>query len=135
MMCLRCLRGDRVINGNREHQYTAVLKYNHWQNICIRPCTCGTDEMTWQIRKVKPLKPLFVVVLLGFQISKTTINQEHVASLLPETCEWNTYMCCWTAHDGPGIEVANSDVCRVTDYPEAGDVLEMPRDAEGPVYW
>ena len=61
--------------------------------------------------------------------------QVHVASLLAETCEWNTYMCCWTGHDGQGTMYANADVCRVLDYPDEGDVLEMPRDDEGPVYW
>ena len=59
----------------------------------------------------------------------------HVASLLAETCEGNTYMCCWTGHDGGGAMYANADVCRVLDYPDEGDVLELPRDDEGPVYW
>ncbi|CAM9616366.1 unnamed protein product [Scytosiphon promiscuus] len=58
----------------------------------------------------------------------------HVANLLPETCEWNTYMCCWTGHDGPKGMYDTSDVCRVLDYPEEGDDLELPRDDEGPVY-
>ncbi|CAM9859661.1 unnamed protein product [Pylaiella littoralis] len=57
-----------------------------------------------------------------------------VATLLPEICEWNTYMCCWTGHDGQGSMYGNADVCRVLDYPEEGDVLELPRDDEGPVY-
>ncbi|CAM9859592.1 unnamed protein product [Pylaiella littoralis] len=57
-----------------------------------------------------------------------------VASFLPETCEWNTYMCCWTGHDGQETMYGNTDICRVLDYPEEGDVLEMPRDDEGPVY-
>ncbi|CBJ26856.1 conserved unknown protein [Ectocarpus siliculosus] len=57
-----------------------------------------------------------------------------VANILPETCEWNTYMCCWTGHDGSGGMYGNTDVCRVLDYPEEGDVLELPRDDEGPVY-
>lgn len=62
-------------------------------------------------------------------------TQEHSAALLPETCEYNTYMCCWTGHDG-GVEMyGNADVCRVLDYPQEGEVLEMPRDDEGPVYW
>ena len=65
-----------------------------------------------------------------FSCSKT-----HAAGLLPETCEWNTYMCCWTGHDGPVEMYDNADVCRVLDYPEEGDVLELPRDSEGPVYW
>ncbi|CAN0038717.1 unnamed protein product [Hapterophycus canaliculatus] len=49
-------------------------------------------------------------------------------------CEWNTYMCCWTGHDGGMDMYGNADVCRVLDYPEEGDVLELPRDDEGPVY-
>ncbi|CAM9556356.1 unnamed protein product [Ectocarpus fasciculatus] len=57
-----------------------------------------------------------------------------VAKLLDETCEWDTYMCCWTANDGADGMTANSDVCRVLDYPEDGDSLEMPRDSEGSVY-
>ncbi|CAN0085600.1 unnamed protein product [Ectocarpus sp. 8 AP-2014] len=57
-----------------------------------------------------------------------------VATILPETCEWNTYMCCWTGHDGSKGMYGNADVCRVLDYPEEGDVLELPRDDEGPVY-
>ena len=61
--------------------------------------------------------------------------QVDVAHLLDSTCEWNTYMCCWTGHDGQGTMYANADVCRVLDYPDEGDVLEMPRDDEGPVYW
>lgn len=61
--------------------------------------------------------------------------QVDVASFLPETCEWNTYMCCWTGHDGQETMYGNTDICRVLDYPEEGDVLEMPRDDEGPVYW
>lgn len=44
-------------------------------------------------------------------------------------------MCCWIANDDPGSFVGNSDICRVVDYPAAGDVVEMPRDDEGPVYW
>ena len=63
------------------------------------------------------------------------VLKTHAASLLPETCEWNTYMCCWTGHDGPVEMYDNADVCRVLDYPEEGDVLELPRDSEGPVYW
>eukprot|EP00903_Cladosiphon_okamuranus_P016615 g15327.t1 len=61
-------------------------------------------------------------------------EDEHVASLLGGTCEWNTYMCCWTGNDGGQEMMASSDVCRVMDYPEAGDVLELPRDDEGSVY-
>ncbi|CAB1102459.1 unnamed protein product [Ectocarpus sp. CCAP 1310/34] len=57
-----------------------------------------------------------------------------VATILPETCEWNTYMCCWTGHDGSKGMYGNADVCRVLNYPEEGDVLELPRDDEGPVY-
>eukprot|EP00752_Nemacystus_decipiens_P003492 g3225.t1 len=52
-----------------------------------------------------------------------------MAVLLESTCEWNTYMCCWTE----GI-TDNTDVCRVFDYPAEGDVLEMPRNDEGPTY-
>ena len=62
-------------------------------------------------------------------------HQEHAASIIAESCEWNTYMCCWTGYDGEGDMVGSSDVCRVFDYPEEGDVLELPRDDEGPVYW
>eukprot|EP00903_Cladosiphon_okamuranus_P018127 g16682.t1 len=58
----------------------------------------------------------------------------HIAKLLDSTCEWNTYMCCWTGHDGQATMYGNADVCHVMDYPEAGDVLELPRDDEGPVY-
>ena len=65
----------------------------------------------------------------------TATRQVHTASLLDGTCEYNTYMCCWTGHDGQATMYGNADVCRVMDYPEAGDVLELPRDDEGPVYW
>ncbi|CAM9604682.1 unnamed protein product [Ectocarpus fasciculatus] len=58
----------------------------------------------------------------------------HVAYLLPEMCEWNTYMCCWTGNDGPDGMTGNTDVCRVVDYPEEGNSLEFPRDSEGSVY-
>ena len=61
--------------------------------------------------------------------------QVDVAHLLDSTCEWNTYMCCWTGHDGQATMYGNADVCRVFDYPEAGNDLELPRDDEGPVYW
>lgn len=44
-------------------------------------------------------------------------------------------MCCWTGNDGADGMTANSDVCRVLDYPEEGDSFEMPRDSEGSVYW
>eukprot|EP00752_Nemacystus_decipiens_P012630 g11186.t1 len=71
----------------------------------------------------------------GSGSSCTTYDEdEHVASLLDGSCEWNTYMCCWTGYDGPEAMISSSDVCRVMDYPEEGDVFEMPRDAEGPVY-
>lgn len=30
---------------------------------------------------------------------------------------------------------SNSDACRVLDYPEEGQVLELPRDDEGEIYW
>ena len=50
-------------------------------------------------------------------------------------CEFNTYMCCWTGHDGQETMYGNADVCRVFDYPEEGNDLEFPRDSEGPVYW
>lgn len=59
----------------------------------------------------------------------------HIAYLLPEMCEWNTYMCCWTGNDGPDGMTSNTDVCRVWDYPEEGNSLEFPRDSEGSVYW
>lgn len=58
-----------------------------------------------------------------------------MASLIEGSCASNTFMCCWTANDGAGGMVANSDVCRVLDYPDEGSVVEMPRDVEGPVYW
>eukprot|EP00752_Nemacystus_decipiens_P013910 g12347.t1 len=71
----------------------------------------------------------------GFGGTCTTYDEDaEVAKLLDGTCEWNTYMCCWTSHDGQGTFYGNSDVCRVMDYPNEGDVLEMPRDDEGPVY-
>lgn len=60
---------------------------------------------------------------------KPTIHQEQIiADLL--SCEWNTFMCCWT-----GNVTDISDVCRVLDFPGMGDVLEMPRDDEGNVSW
>ena len=62
-------------------------------------------------------------------------RQVHTAHLLPEMCEFNTYMCCWTGHDGQETMYGNADVCRVFDYPEEGNDLEFPRDSEGPVYW
>lgn len=61
--------------------------------------------------------------------------QVEVATLLESTCEWNTYMCCWTGTDAAEGLTDNSDICRVLDYPAAGDVLELPRDDEGPTYW
>ncbi|CAB1119358.1 unnamed protein product [Ectocarpus sp. CCAP 1310/34] len=59
--------------------------------------------------------------------------EEHVevAKLLDSTCEWDPYMCCWTGNDGADGMTANSDVCRVLDYPEEGDSFEMPRESEG----
>ena len=64
-----------------------------------------------------------------------SITQQMVAASLVESCEWNTFMCCWTENDGPSGMQSNSDACRVLDYPEAGQVLELPRDDEGQVYW
>eukprot|EP00752_Nemacystus_decipiens_P012631 g11187.t1 len=58
----------------------------------------------------------------------------HAAHMLPEMCEYNTYMCCWTGHDGQDPMYGNTDVCRVFDYPDEGNDLEFPRDSEGPVY-
>lgn len=46
------------------------------------------------------------------------------------SCEWNTFMCCWT-----GNVTVTSDVCRVLDYPDEGSVVEYPRDSEGNVSW
>ena len=63
------------------------------------------------------------------------ILKASVASSLPASCEWNTYVCCWTGSDGPGGMDENADICRVMDYPSLGEVLEMPGDAEGPAYW
>lgn len=57
------------------------------------------------------------------------IAQEQIIDSLL-SCEWNTFMCCWT-----GNVTTTSDVCRVLDYPEEGGVLEMPRDDEGNVSW
>eukprot|EP00903_Cladosiphon_okamuranus_P008160 g7859.t1 len=49
-----------------------------------------------------------------------------------QACEANTFMCCWTGNKN-GMP-KTMDVCRVNNYPGVGDVLEMPRDDEGPVY-
>lgn len=62
-------------------------------------------------------------------------RQLEIALTLPESCEWNIYMCCRTGHDGSEEMMGNSDVCRVLDYPEEGGDLELPRDDEGAVYW
>eukprot|EP00752_Nemacystus_decipiens_P012856 g11383.t1 len=62
------------------------------------------------------------------------VLEVEVAALLQSTCEWNTYMCCWTSSDEPGGITGNSDICRVLDYPAEGDVVEFPRDDEGPTY-
>ncbi|CBJ49226.1 conserved unknown protein [Ectocarpus siliculosus] len=68
------------------------------------------------------------------EVCSTYDEDVHVAYLLPEMCEWNTYMCCWTGNDGPDGMTSNTDVCRVWDYPEEGNSLEFPRDSEGSVY-
>ncbi|CAN0210094.1 unnamed protein product [Ectocarpus sp. 8 AP-2014] len=62
--------------------------------------------------------------------SCTTYDEDlEVAKLLDGTCEWDTYMCCYTNHDsGEGV-TGNTDVCSV---PSEG--LEMPGDSEGSVY-
>lgn len=65
-------------------------------------------------------------------IYRTYNCQEYVAKLEDGSCEWNTFMCCWTSGEGMA---STSDVCRVLDYPGEGDVVEMPRDSEGPVDW
>ena len=59
-------------------------------------------------------------------------HQVAEAELLERTCDWNVFMCCWSDH---GSLEGFTDVCRVLDYPEAGETLEFPRDEEGAVYW
>ncbi|CAM9604750.1 unnamed protein product [Ectocarpus fasciculatus] len=60
--------------------------------------------------------------------SCTTYDEDvEVAKLLDGTCEWNTYMCCFTNQDGGEEVTANTDVCRM-------DSVEMPGESEGSVY-
>lgn len=54
---------------------------------------------------------------------------------LSETCQYNTYMCCFTGKNGNAMVDDNTDVCRVLDYTEEGDSLEFKNDDEGNVYW
>lgn len=41
------------------------------------------------------------------------------ASLVADTCQYNTYMCCWTENDN-GVE-DNADVCLVNGEFQEGD--------------
>ena len=55
-------------------------------------------------------------------------DYEHVASLMNDTCAYNTFMCCWTENDGEGME-DNTDVCRYVD--PSGVSFDFPGESEG----
>ena len=60
-----------------------------------------------------------------------TYDEDDAVREILDSCEYNTYMCCWTENEGQGMQ-DNTDVCRVID--ESGEITEYPGESEGDVH-
>lgn len=91
------------MKDHRCKRRNADAKPNHV--LCLKFCN---DTRSIRIAMNSLFRTILVTAWATLLLSRAAHATR--ASLLQASCEYNTYMCCWTENDDNGVE-DNTDVC------------------------